>query len=72
MQISVTAHTAPSSLLLTGLYVLTIHLFDHMVLAVCVLISFALMPIIPLEDLTVNAYFKINKLWNVIMCFILH
>jgi len=72
MHINVTAHIAPSSLLLTGLYVLTIHLFDHMVLAWCVLISFAFMPVIPLADLTVTAYFNINKLWNVIICFILH
>jgi len=62
MYITVTAHIAPSSLLLTGLYVLTLHLFDHMVLAWCVLISFSLMPVIPLEDLTVTAYFSINKL----------
>jgi len=37
--------------------VLTIHLFDHMVLAWCILISFALMPVIPLEGL-------ISKLTN--------
>lgn len=62
MHINVTAHIAPSSLLLTGLYVLTIHLFDHMVLAWCVLISFALMSVIPLEDMTTTAYLNINKL----------
>lgn len=62
MHINVTAHIALSSLLLTGLYVLTIHLFDHMVFAWCVLISFALMPVIPLEDLTITAYLSINKL----------